>query len=157
MYAHDFNTDWKRAGLYLKKNVEKTDVILVSTLPEISTLLYHFSSSPGESLRYMNTSTYGRIIDNTSREVFYEKNNLLVGIRQNQGEGHAFIRQDFKEKVNRYVINYTCTYIWLAASQWTWEPDEEFMVSYMKKNFEFITVKKFNGVTIYKFRTTRVS
>lgn len=159
MFLQDFNTDWKQAAKYLKSKAKGEDVIIISTCAETNPFIYYFSSSPKDSLRNVNidANTYAKLVDGKLLEAFYEKNILIVGIKQNQGQGVSFVKNDFEQKVKDIIINnkYRFSNIWLAVSRWTGPEEKEFMVDYLKNLFGNGREELFRGVTIYKFSKDR--
>jgi len=152
IYLEDYNIDWKQTAEFLRKNIGRNDIILISTTAEITPFLYHFTFPNASSLK--DIDTYGKLYNREIRSIFNQGNYLIVGLAQNQSRGIDFVRNDVEKKI-KYIKdilgNSKSDNIWLAISRWTGVPEEEFIIGYLENIFNKDIRVKFRGVTVYKY------
>lgn len=150
MYANNYNIDWKSASSYLRSKSANRDIVFVSTESEITPFLFYFS--PGRNaLKNLDTNRYGKLINGKKNDKFYTRENFIVGIKQNQGQGVDYVKEDFNKKIKNLPVIGVQNNLWFVLSRWSGPEESIYMVEQLKDLFNLEERKCFPGVVVYCF------
>ena len=155
MYSEDNNVHWREAVNYLRNNIRKDDAIVISNQDELPAFLYYFCEQPKTCFKNMNPNIPGKIINKEISEIFYENSNLIIGIKQNRGEGSDFVKQDFDRKFKYLQSDFNFTNAWFILTRWTEEPESKYMEEAFNKKFVMKKMQSLEGTSIYKINLSK--
>lgn len=154
MYGNDLHPHWEEAADYVRANVQKGDIIVVSTLKEIMPFMYHFRNERKGALH--DIVMYGRLEQGEYRETFSEGENIIVGITENTEKEREYdmevVLTDFKKKIIDQDFFKENRNIWILMSAWTAEPKRisEIIQTYLQKyGFSKKEEEYYLGIGVY--------
>ncbi len=156
IYVEDYSIDWEKATEFLKNNIKPFDAILISPVCQLNSFLYYFRPHKRGFLKDLDT--YGKVLNGNIVEVFKERDNLILGLKQNQNRNIADFKKEILEKINILKKYFEGENVWLLVDRWTDQgsDEENFLVHTFSNVYHKEDMQRFYGINVYKFKNYEI-
>jgi hypothetical protein len=155
LYSKDLNIQWRDAVAFLNDHkVREGQAIIISPSLELAPFLYYFAKSPDGALRNFDTIFDCRVSGGHCLDVFDERNDLIIGIPQDRGEGINFIKSCVLRRLKVLHMS-NPEVVWLLVSRWTGVEEKELLLLLLKENYNLTQTGKVRGIEIFKFEALK--